>query len=80
MCMQYVFEGCSVVEVWRQCPTGTDSNRQHRINCIYNLYWREYDAPVVCHWGLGVHEVCFVCLFCCFTSQVNSYGHDGQFT
>ena len=25
---------------------------------------------------------CFVCLFCCFTSQVNSYGHggDGQFT
>ena len=21
--------------------------------------------------------VCFVCLFCCFTSQVNSYGHCG---
>ena len=21
---------------------------------------------------------CFVCLFCCFTSQVNSYGHGGK--
>ena len=27
MCMQYVFEGLGVVEAWRQCPTGTDSNR-----------------------------------------------------
>ena len=24
----------------------------------------------------GINEL-FVCLFCCFTSQVNSYGHGG---
>ena len=29
MYMQYVFEGLSVVEVWRQCLTGTDRNRKH---------------------------------------------------
>ena len=26
---------------------------------------------------LHVQIICFVCLFCCFTSQVNSYGHGG---
>ena len=25
-----------------------------------------------------VMDACFVCLFCCFTSQVNSYGHCGM--
>ena len=25
----------------------------------------------------GIHDLLFICLFCCFTSQVNSYGHGG---
>ena len=25
----------------------------------------------------GLYSFMFVCLFCCFTSQVNSYGHGG---
>ena len=30
---------------------------------------------VICRYVMLFHEDAFVCLFCCFTSQVNSYGH-----
>ena len=42
------------------------------------IYWSF--IPCIC---VGSHslyimtDACFVCLFCCFTSQVNSYGHCG---
>ena len=33
-------------------------------------------GPVVILWSITIVYL-FVCLFCCFTSQVNSYGHSG---
>ena len=60
------FYFCSIPSV---CPSVTLSCPSN----ISNIIWDRHPE-----FGEWMHlEILFVCLFCCFTSQVNSYGHCG---
>ena len=53
-----------------------------KVGCILKLISRSkifFSLSFRCDRPTANHSInLFVCLFCCFTSQVNSYGHSGE--
>ena len=78
---------CVHVFIFKSASLG--SFNEHPVNkCVdqkemASLLW--FNSPVTSmisffvenFFFLHVQIICFVCLFCCFMSQVNSYGHGG---
>ena len=63
------------LKFWTQLLKSYQFDDSH-ISCQESKQWKTWSD---CSLGSGVDTVFlgFVCLFCCFTSQVNSYGHGG---
>ena len=62
----------SKVPIEKYSKTPFFSSKQHFYSYFQNPLSLSLLYCLVCSL-----QPCFVCLFCCFTSQVNSYGHGG---
>ena len=74
--MQCLIRVCTVC----LCPIKRMQGFGWKMHVSSDFIWHFRKLPFPSHLGkyfIKIGKICFVCLFCCFTSQVNSYGHCG---